>query len=434
VSRKTTLVALAVLAGLAALLLLATSGPFGRRSPPVPVEAVRRGRFVLRVPAEGNLEAVRATPITVPVGVPGPFRIGWLAEDGSRVQAGEVVVRFDPSEIEKALLDASDALRTARLKTDKERAEGSAAIRKLEGDLELARLELKDARQFQKKDAMIFSRNDIVESDLDEQLAHEREEHAQGVRHTRERLSGTEIELLGIDIRQADLRIQRARQSLAALSVTAPHDGVFVLHRNGRGDPVRVGDSVWNGQALAEIPDLSNMRAVVYVLEADAGGLAPGKPATVTVESRPGVAVPATIARVDSLAKPQRRGSPVQYFAVSLDLARTDPATMKPGQRVQAELLLDDRADALTVPRQAVFERDGRNVVYRRKRRQGDPFEPVEVTLGPSGMGRVVIEKGLAAGDVVALADPARPEEQETPDAATPPAPGPVGGDRGDDE
>jgi HlyD family secretion protein len=414
------------LAGLAVLvLLLATAGPFGKRSQPVPVEPVQRGRFVVRVPAEGNLEAVRATPVSVPVGVPGPFRIGWLAEDGSRVKAGETVIRFDPSDIEKTLLDASDALATAKLKTDKERAEGASQIRKLEGDLELARLELEDARKFQKKDALIFSRNDIVESDLDEQLARDRQDHAQGVRRTRERLSGTEVELLGIDIRQADRRIQRARQALAALSVAAPHDGVIVLKRNWRGDPVRVGDSVWNGQPLAEIPDLSNMRAVVYVLEADAGGLAPGKAATVAVESRPGVAIPARIARVDALAKPQRRGSPVQYFAVFLDLARTDPASMKPGQRVQATLRLDERADALTVPRQAVFEQDGKTRVYIRK---GAAFEPVEVALGPSGMGRVVIEKGLREGDVVALADPTRPAPStEGPDKQgqpTPPAPG----------
>jgi multidrug efflux pump subunit AcrA (membrane-fusion protein) len=195
--------------------------------------------------------------------------------------------------------------------------------------------------------------------------------------------------------------------------VRAPYDGVLVLKRDFRGDPVRVGDTVWSGQPLADIPNLSEMEAEVFVLEADAGGLAPGKPAEVTLESQPGVVYPAEIRRVDALAKPRLRGSPVQYFAVVLKLARTDPRVMKPGQRVRAVLLLDDRPGALAVPRQAVFEREGKLVVYRRQRGPKGGFEPVPVELGPSGAGRVVVEKGIAPGDVLALADPTRPKEEK---------------------
>jgi multidrug efflux pump subunit AcrA (membrane-fusion protein) len=79
---------------------------------------------------------------------------------------------------------------------------------------------------------------------------------------------------------------------------------------------------------------------------------------------------------------------------------------MRPGQRVQAELLLAAVEDALVVPRQAVFEVEGESVVYRR--RDGG-YEAVPVTLGPSGPGRVVVESGLEEGDVIALADPAAP-------------------------
>lgn len=375
----------------------------------VPVLRVEAQPFSRRVPAQGNLQAVRATPILAPNGVPGPFRIGWLAPDGSRVRQGEAVIRFDPSAIEKRLVEAEDDLHEARLKMEKEKISGLAEVARLEHDAAMARVELENARQFQKKDQTIFSRNDIIESDIDQQLAQERERHAEASQRTQQRLSGTETALLQIAIRQADAKIQQARAALQALSVTAPHDGVLILKRNWRGEPTRVGDNAWNGQPLAEIPDLSAMQAEVYVLEADAGGLKPGQPATVAVESDPGVTYPARIARVDSLAKPRIPGSPVQYFAVTLELPKTDPRVMKPGQRVQATLLLDERKSALLVPRQAVFDRDGRSVVYRKGGRGATGFEPVTVKLGPSTMGRVVIESGLAKGDVLALRDPTRP-------------------------
>jgi multidrug efflux pump subunit AcrA (membrane-fusion protein) len=115
---------------------------------------------------------------------------------------------------------------------------------------------------------------------------------------------------------------------------------------------------------------------------------------------------------VDALAKPRIPGSPVQYFGVTLELAKTDPRVMKPGQRVRATLLLDERQDAILVPRQAVFDREGRSVVYR-KGPHG--FEPVEVKLGASTMGRIVVESGLAAGDLLALRDPTRPAGEPAP-------------------
>lgn len=413
--RRKAAVALAGLAAAVALGFYLPGSPIlGGARAGVPVERVEPRPFVRRVTAEGELRAVRATPLSVPPGAPGPFRIGWLAEDGVRVRAGDVVIRFDPSEVEKELVEAADDLASARLEAQKQSAEDMAAIRKLERDLELAREELTNARQFQKKDELVFSRSEIVESEIDQELALGKEEHARDARGRRETLSRAGLDLLGIRMRQAEARIARARQALAALTVTAPHDGVLVLKRNWRGEAPRVGDQVWNNQVMAEIPDLSAMEAEVFVLEADAGGLAPGRPARMALESRPGVEHAARIARVEALAKPRFRGSPVQYFGVVLALGETDPGIMKPGQRVRATLELDERPRALTVPRQAVFEREGKMVVYRQE--AGGALEPVAVTLGPGSAGRVVIESGLAAGDVVALVDPNRkPEPSATP-------------------
>jgi multidrug efflux pump subunit AcrA (membrane-fusion protein) len=54
------------------------------------------------------------------------------------------------------------------------------------------------------------------------------------------------------------------------------------------------------------------------------------------------------------------------------------------------------------VPLEAVFEREGRAVVYLAGRRP----RPREVVLGPSSADFVVIEKGVSRGDRVLLRDP----------------------------
>ncbi|HUO86373.1 MAG TPA: efflux RND transporter periplasmic adaptor subunit [Thermoanaerobaculia bacterium] len=372
----------------------------------VPTAEVAPVRFVHRVPADGVLEAVTATPLHLPPTIREPMRIAWLAVDGSRVSAGDVVVRFDPTDMEKNLVDAEDDRRSAELKLARERNARQSEVAQLGHDADLARRELASSRDFQKQDEAIFSRHEIIESAIDEDLAERRMVHAEQAREGRERLSDAELELIAIERRKADTAIDRARQGLAALELTAPHDGLLLLTRN-RGEVVRVGDTVFPNNRLAEIPDLGEMKAEVFVLEADAGGLAVGQSAEVVVESHPERRHAARVARVDSLAKPRLRGSPVQYFAVSLDLGETLPELMKPGSRVRAWIDLGSVDGALVVPRQAVVSRDGRQLVYRRA--GGGGFEPVAVELGATAMGRVVVTSGLVAGDVIALVDPTRP-------------------------
>jgi multidrug efflux pump subunit AcrA (membrane-fusion protein) len=156
---------------------------------------------------------------------------------------------------------------------------------------------------------------------------------------------------------------------------------------------------------VAEIPDLGELEAKVFVLEADGAGLAEGKSATLAIEGRPGEVHDATVARVEPLAKTQGMGSPVRYFEATLALAKTDPATMKPGQRVRAMIRLEEAKDVLAIPRGALFEKDDERVVYRR---EGGAWVPVPVTVGRQSISRVVVTEGLEPGDRIALRDPSR--------------------------
>jgi len=414
------------LAALAAGAALGFTPLFGEPPADVPTARVEVRDFVRRVPADGYLEAVRATPLTVPREVGGVVRIAWLADDGSRVAAGDPVVRFDPTDMERALTDARDDLSTAEVKTGKERVSIGSAIANLGRDAELAESELSTAERFAKRDELIYSRAEIIESEIDGELAAERRDHALAAREARGELGRTDLELLAIERRKAGLEIEKATRGLAALTMTAPHDGIVALYTDWRGNPQRIGDTVWPGHPVAEIPDLSEMQAEVWVLEADAGGLAAGQRAELWVEAHPETAHRATVERVDALAKPRLRGSPVQYFAAVMALEATDPATMKPGQRVRAVIEAEARPGALVVPRQAVFERDGERIAYRRR---GRGFEAVPVTVGPVTAALAVIESGLEAGDEVALADPGRRPAREREPAAGLAAPaGPAAG------
>ena len=374
-----------------------------RPGPTVPTIEVRSTPFRVRVTAEGNLAAVRNTPLTAPMKPQMPFTLSWLVEDGSLIEEDEVIARFDASQLEQNREDGLSDQRISDHRITSAQTTREVNVGKLDRDVEVAGSELEVAREFQSTDNLVYSKMEIVESQIDTELAETRADHARESQDIQDQLSQAEIDLLAIERRKADIKVEQAVEGLAALDVRSPHGGIVMLERDWRGNTVRVGDTVWPGRPLAKIPDLTEMQAEVYVLEADAGDLEDGLAATVWLAADPEVAHSATLKSVDPMAGRRNRRVPVQYFRTILALEHTDTSTMKPGSRVHAEITIADFESAITVPRQAVCKVDGKPVVYCWRRNE---FTATEVVLGPAAYGRVVVTEGLEDGDLIALRDP----------------------------
>ena len=376
----------------------------GEREVPVPTHVVARGPFRNEVLAFGVLFAVRSTPVTVPSDLQRPMRIAWLAPAGP-VKQGDPVVEFDPTEAEKQYADGRSDRATAESKRRKASAEGGQSGAALELDQALAEEDLRRAEDVAPSDEEIFSRNEIVESRVDRRLLSRRVEAMVAKRDPTRRLAEADLALAEIERRKAELRVVQAEKSLGALRVLAPHDGILVYPLRWRGEAASVGDTGWPGQTVAELPDLSLLEARVFVLEADAAGVAAGQKTVIEIEGRPGLQFEGRVSRVETLAKPRDRQSPVKYFETVVAFERDPRASLKPGQRVRATVLVDDLPDVVTVPRGALFEKEGRRIAYRL---EGGRFREVEVAVGRRSLGHVIVEEGLAPGDVVALQDPER--------------------------
>ncbi len=399
---------------LVALVLVAGGGAgawwFVLRAPAVHDDTstyvAKKEKFVRRVNAEGNLRAVKATKITAPQGAGdfGPMKVAWLAPDGVYVKKGDPVAKFDPSDPERRLRDGQSDLASANAAYASEQIKSKTAVASRETDAEMAASELDQTKRFQSKDAQIFSRNQIIESEIDADLADAKQAHATQAKQIEHRRSQSTSAVIGVQRQKAQLAVDHANKELRSMELDAPYDGILVLNRNWRGQLRKVGDSLFPGQPVGEIPLLDAMEAEVYVLEVDGSGLVENQVAEVIVEAQPERVWQGTVRVVDKLAQPRDPNSPVNYFGVTVALATTDKAIMKPGQRVRATLVLDQE-DAIVVPRQAVFEKDNKPVVYKRSE---TGFTTQEVELGTSSAGRVVIKKGIVAGDEIALRDPTR--------------------------
>lgn len=107
--------------------------------------------------------------------------------------------------------------------------------------------------------------------------------------------------------------------------------------------------------------------------------------------------------QLDALAKPKEKDSPVNYFQFTVSLDETVAAIMQPGRQLSATVHALSVEQVITVPNQALFQKEGAYWVYL-KTAKG--FTKQVVTTGQRSIDMTVITDGLSAGDVIALTTP----------------------------
>jgi multidrug efflux pump subunit AcrA (membrane-fusion protein) len=400
---------------------------------PLPTYQVTRRDFTHSIAAEGQLVDGDASAVIVPGQVRHGGRILWMIEDGSEVEAGQVVMRLDHYELEQQLERELVTLESADVERGRAAAQGRSSVDDAITRKDLAGLELDHAERFRRDDGSVFSKSEILDSHIDEELARARRDNAQQLEGIQSDRAQAQVEKVDVERRLADLEVELAQAALRALELRAPRSGTLLWSRDWRGETARIGEQVFNGQVMAEITDQAGLEAQVYVLDGDADGLAVGRRAEIAVDAHPGrtysarvaridpiarrrfrgspaqyVAVTLTLdqrdARIDPIARRRFRGSPAQYVAVTLTLDQIEPTVMKTGLRVTASIVLDQVADGLVVPRLALFDDDSGYRVYVA---DGARFEPRPVTVRRLTPGLVLLDGGVDAGEVVALELPA---------------------------
>jgi HlyD family secretion protein len=148
----------------------------------------------------------------------------------------------------------------------------------------------------------------------------------------------------------------RARDVLDKTNITAPIDGIVSRLRVREGEMVVIGIQNQPGTTLMTISDLSAVNAEVKVAEADVLRLEIGAPATVTLDALPDTTLAGRVVEIGASALPvQGTGAAAREFRV---VVRLDAGgSLRPGLTCDAEILAEERRNAVTVPLQSVVLR-----------------------------------------------------------------------------
>ena len=398
-----------------AVVLLAGSGVvlgavrYSRRSPTVPTMDVKRGEFLDTLQFRGEVKALKSVTISAPADA-GDLQIIKLTADGTAVKPGDSVVEFDKTKTEQDLAQFKSSLKSAEASIEQARAqarlteeEDKTAVLKAGYDVESAKLEASKQE--------IVSRIEGEEAKLKLADAEQKLRESTTKQRSDETLNKATIESAEQASVKAKFDMQRAEQGLAKMNVRAPSAGTISVlqHWTGSGEAAyRAGDRAWPGAAIAELPDASTLRISARVDETERGRLALKQPVTVQLNALPDRQFTGHIERISAIASLDfSSGWPItRNFILEILLDQTD-SRFKPGISGQVNVIVDRVPDAIILPAQALFQKSGQNVAYVW---QGTQFEERALEIGRRSGDKILIAKGLRAGDQVALKDPTAKE------------------------
>ena len=374
-----------------------------------PTLQIEEADLIVELFAEGELKAVNATPIAATGSSSGRGRRGqsqtlaWIAPNHSQVRKDQVVARFDSSGFQREISEAEFQLQKLTMGlTDKDRVLDEALL-DLGNQGELVEIEMDLAERFTIDNDLLYSRIEMIDNLRNTEYLGAKSTHLSQMEDRYATKSDAERAVLESQQQTHQVRLRRSQGGLDAIEVLAPHDGVMVYEKNWSGQGPRVGQQVFPGAKLATLPDLSKMKAALYVPESEANGLSEGLLVRVRLEAYSERTVSGKVSSISHKAQPIERDNPVKFFTVDVLLDDSDPTWLRPGQRVQAWIEVAKANETISIPNQSLFQNQQGSWVYRL---EGSVFEKRSVEVGLRGPNRSQITGGLSRGDRIALVDP----------------------------
>jgi HlyD family secretion protein len=317
------------------LLLSLGWATLGRGKDPVvyTVDTVKRGDLRESTAANGEIQA--KTRVNVGVQVTAAIKVIHV-KDGQFVQAGDLLVTLEQENYRQSVTQSEVGMRMARK------------------DLEVAQA------SFRKQEDTFRRMDALVNSGL---ISREDHQQAKLVRDTAEAAFGR----ARLAVQQAEAQVAIAQDALSKTEIRASMAGRITNLKAEKGETAIAGQTSIAGAVLMVIADTSELLAEVKVGELDVVKLRPGQPAEIQVDAAPGKVFQGRVLEVASSVDRNGQMSSssmqdAQNYRVRVQVLGTAPEleVLHPGMSARVAVLAKEVKDVVTVPLQAIQEREGK--------------------------------------------------------------------------
>jgi HlyD family secretion protein len=398
----------------------------------IPLAQVKRGELDLKVHADGELNATHTMMLTAPAVGGGALEITRLLAGRLPVKKGDVVIEFDPSEQRYKLEQSRSELLQAEQEITKAKAD--AAVLKAQDKVALlkARYDVRKAElDVQKKE--IVSAIDAAKNDAALKQAKQLLAELERDIESHDKSGQASVYLAQEKYNKSKLEMDQAQQNIDKMSVTAPMDGLISIQKNmdasggffftGMSVPdYHAGDEARAGSAIAQVVDPTELELKAKIGERNRSNVKQGQLVEVVFDALPGRTYHGKVKQVGGMSTHELFDDDAGAggtFDVTMQLSDAD-VRLHSGMTARLLFLGDARKNVFYVPRQALFLKDGKHIVYVKR---GKDYEQKEIEIKDETESRAVIE-GLNDGTPVAMIDPTLPRKQRSAGTSSTPGGG----------
>jgi multidrug efflux pump subunit AcrA (membrane-fusion protein) len=365
---------------------------------------VKRGHFRHILRLSGTVSAVQSYNVQAPrlFGQgSSTMVITKIIQNGTQVQAGDVLVEFDNQNQMKNILDKQAEYDNLIQQIRKKQADHASALAVDETEIKGAEVDVKTARVEMRKNEVIPG----YQAEINKVNLAEAEARLKQLKDTfalKREAQAAELRILEIQLDRAKAAADHAQRNIENMIVRSPMSGLVVLTPSYRGnimvDP-QEGDEVRPGGGIMMVVNPSQMKVSARANQVDISQIYAGQPAEIRLDAYPDLVFPGKVHRIGAIGTPSSYIKRIRYFSVVISIEGSHPKLL-PDLTAAVDLELEDEQDVLIVPREAVVIRDGRAVVEVLE--NGSPsLKSIEVGL--MNECEAVVESGLEEGMIVSI-------------------------------
>src|SRR3954462_14130943 len=367
---------------------------FMSRDEVVPVRTAKVQRTTIRsvISTNGKVEPVENFEAHAPIGT-SVKRV--LVKEGDHVKKGQLLVQLNDAEARNQAAKAMSQVKSTEADiaavqtggTHEEVLPLQAQMVKARSDRDAAQRNLEAVQRLQQKGAATPGEVKAAQSQLDTANADLKllEQKQQS------RYSQPEVARVDAQKGEAQTAFSAAENVLSQLNIRAPFAGsVYAL-------PVREGNYLNPGDLILQEADLSKVLVRAFVDEPDVGRLSPGQKIEITWDAISGRTWTGSITAVPSAVK--LHGT--RNVGETTSTVDNQDLKLLPNINVGVTIVTTEDQNALSVPREAVRQEEGKTYVYQVV---GDALQRRDVQTSIANLTQVEVTSGITEDAIVAIA------------------------------
>jgi HlyD family secretion protein len=327
------------------------------------------------------------------------FQIVNLTAEGKEVKAGEQLVAFDAQKIRDDLQKFQNELEQANKELEKTRTQIDLERQELLSKLAAAQNNFDKLQLKQTREAQFEALNKVEEDRLAFEQARREVEALKERLEWHKKSSEATYQIIVSKKTRAENKVNDIKKGMENFQAKADRDGVVIYKSKWNGEKYRVGENVWSGQSILEIPDLNTIIAEAFVPEVDMGKIKAGQRVEITIDAFPDKTYWGQVKSAGALIRPKAWDIPNKILEVQIALDKLDVSIMRPAMSVKTRIETSSIEDCLAVPLKAV-RTTAEGSLVKLMTEQG--WREQIVRLGESNGVEVVIVDGLKAGNRIA--------------------------------